>query len=118
MQVEILDGYAALAPWMTPEALAVARRAAHRHGLTGTDLDVAVEAAALVMAARARGQGLPPSDPAHRVAFFPPDTPAETILARLVRVGRALRRSPAVAASLRNLGAGTAEPTAARLTIT
>jgi amino acid transporter len=116
MQVEILDGCAALAPWMSTEVLEVARREARRHGLTGLDLTMAVEAAALAAAARARSQASPPaSAPGQRATFFALDAPAEVTLARLVRVAGALRRSPVVPATLRQVGANaTAAPGSGR----
>jgi amino acid transporter len=110
MQVEILDGYAALAPWMSTEALAVARRAAERYRLTGAELSVAVEAAVLAAAADARRRCLPPVGESGTASLFPGDTPAEATVAWLVRIGRALRRSPVVAATLREVR----EPDASR----
>jgi amino acid transporter len=70
MQVEILDGYAALAPWVSADVLAFAHRTARRSGLSGAELAVSVEAAVLAAAAYARSRGLPPAgEPAAPVSF-------------------------------------------------
>src|SRR5262249_34006813 len=87
MQVEILDGYAALAPWMTAQVRTVAQRQARRHRLTGPEKDAAVEAAVLAAAIRARGRGLAPA-----AADQPILSPPDATLTRLVQVGHALRR--------------------------
>jgi len=108
MQVEILDGYAALAPWMSTRAQRLATVEARRRGLTGTRFAVTVEAAVLGAAIDARGRvpptaGRPASDAVP--ALFPVDTPAVDTLTRLVQVGRALRRSPVVFATRHRLAA-------------
>src|SRR5262249_43717420 len=70
LPVEILDGYVALTPWMSAEALRVARVRAQEEGLTGTGFAVAVDAAVLATALYARRQGLPPAaDPVPRSAL-------------------------------------------------
>jgi amino acid transporter len=98
MQVEILDGYAALAPWMTAQVRAVAEGQVRRYRLTGPEADAAVEAAVLAAAIRARGQ-----DPAPANADQPVLSPPDATLTGLVLVGHALRRSPVVPATLREL---------------
>jgi amino acid transporter len=99
MQVEILDGYAALAPWMTAQVRTVAEGQARRYRLTGPEADAAVEAAVLAVAVRARGRG-----PAPAAGDQPVLSPPDATLTRLVQVGHALRRSPVVPATLRELG--------------
>jgi amino acid transporter len=109
MQVEILDGYATLAPWMSTRVFAAARREAGRRRLNDIDLAVAVEAAVLAAAMRARSASQPPEPLAHKEFLQPDGAPCET-LDRLVRVGRALRRSPVVPATLRTVAATPPEP--------
>jgi amino acid transporter len=111
MQVEILDGYAALAPWMSGRALAIAGEQAQRYRLAGPEADAAAEAAVLAAAVRARSRGVEPEpdgEPVHRAVLQPPDAPVGSTLTRLVQVGHALRRSPVVPATLRLLAV--AEP--------
>jgi amino acid transporter len=111
MQIEILDGYAALAPWMSARALAVAQEQARQHRLAGPAADAAVEAAVLAAAVRARNRGtVPEQDGAsvHRSVLPPPDGPVHATLTRLVRVSQALCHSPVVPATGRHLDA--AEP--------
>ncbi|MFE3179650.1 DUF6545 domain-containing protein [Streptomyces violascens] len=53
--IEIQDGLLALRPYMDPAATETAREAAGRAGLTGSDLQAAVQAAMLDQALRAKG---------------------------------------------------------------
>jgi amino acid transporter len=111
MQVEILDGYAALAPWMSVRAFAAAREQAQRYRLTGPEADAAIEAAVLAAAVRARGRDPvpePDGEPGYGTVLRSPDASVGATLTRLVQVGHALRRSPVVPATLWRLGV--AEP--------
>jgi amino acid transporter len=105
MQVEILDGYAALAPWMSVRDRGIACSQARRLGLTGPEADVAIEAAVLATAIHRRRNPAPePAGEGTARSLVPsPDASAEQTLTRLVRVGRALRRSPVVPTTLRQL---------------
>ncbi|MFD0579879.1 DUF6545 domain-containing protein [Dactylosporangium darangshiense] len=103
MPVEILDAYAVLAPWAPPQAWLVARAEAQRR-CRPADRDVQVEAAVLAVALRARrGPGVAP--PAERSAepLLAADLPPSATIPHLVLVGRALRRSPVVRATLRGV---------------
>ncbi|MGI5239466.1 DUF6545 domain-containing protein [Dactylosporangium sp. CA-139066] len=102
MPVEILDAYAVLAAWAPPEAWRVARAEAGRR-CRPADRPVQVEAAVLAVALRARtGPGAAPAGPPAEPLLPAGLSPSATI-PHLVLVGRALRRSPVVRATLRDV---------------
>jgi amino acid transporter len=106
MPVEILDAYAVLAPWAPPEAWRLAREEAGRR-CRPADRPVQVEAAVLAVALRARtgpGAAAPAEHPAQ--ALLPDGLSPSATIAHLVLVGRALRRSPVVRATLRGVTPG------------
>jgi hypothetical protein len=61
--IEIRDGLLALNPYRDPVVAAEARDRGVRDGLSGSELEAAVEAAVVIAALRARAEGLPPSTP-------------------------------------------------------
>jgi hypothetical protein len=103
MPVEILDAYAVLAPWAPPEAWTLARAEAERR-CRPTDRPLQVEAAVLAVALRARAAAEVPAGRAAQPLLTADLSPSATI-AHLVLVGRALRRSPVVRATLRGVPA-------------
>jgi len=98
MPVEIMDGYAALVPWMSADARTVAGTEADRLRLRGQRRTVAIEAAVLATALRARSVEFPGlgGEP-----LLHNDLAAEMTVGHLARVGRALRRSAVVTRTLR-----------------
>lgn len=69
--IEIRDGWLALRPFMSAGVRNRVGRDACRAGLSGTELDAAVEAATVAAAAEAKRQDRPPADP-----LPPTETPA------------------------------------------
>ncbi|WP_216216547.1 MAB_1171c family putative transporter [Amycolatopsis aidingensis] len=86
--IEIRDGLLILAPYRDQERTAAHRRSAEAAGLTGADLDAAVEAADIAEALRRKQAGLPATgEDARREPAVESDLAAET--AWLTRVARA-----------------------------
>lgn len=90
--LEIRDGQAALRPWVDPESVRQAARAAEAAGLPPRDRDALVVAAALTSALRALDAGEPGRDRDQQVPL--PGLTAEPAEERdhLLRVARAMRR--------------------------
>jgi hypothetical protein len=113
MTVEILDGYAALRPWMSGRVFRQAQVAAREAGLTGDRLAATTEAAVLAAALTYRHRGWPMPADADEVPLLSTDQrPADPVggdhsgaaeqVSRLAQVARAYRSS-AVAAVLAQL---------------
>jgi hypothetical protein len=104
LTVEILDGYAALGPWMTRASTQAASQHAAEHHLDPEARVAATEAAALATATRRKLDGEDPAA-AGSVAIGQASiaTSAAEQVDWLERVALALTTSPAVAATLREL---------------
>jgi hypothetical protein len=98
LTVEILDGCAALAPWMVPEPEAAPE---HLDDIAPDDRDAVVEATALAEAARRKLDGMPGTDRGLTASTRPAGhaSSAAEQVDWLERVSQALETSPAIAAA-------------------
>jgi hypothetical protein len=109
LTIEILDGCALLTPWMTPAAAETAGRHADALRLGAHERAAAIEAAALATAAHRKLEGRPPAtDPADGIPLAPPPgsragTAADQV-AWLEQIAHTMRHSPALSATLHELG--------------
>jgi len=113
LTVEILDGYAALTPWMTPSAARAAERHADARNLDPHRREATVEAFALATAAHRKLAGHPPAaDPTdHSPATRSPRpraTNAADQVAWLEDIARALCHLPPVTTTRHEQGTGPA----------
>jgi hypothetical protein len=103
--VEIRDAQLALRPFQNSRAAAEAADAAFLAGLTRDERDAVIEAAMIVSALGARRNGATPaSGPDVGHGFPEPGNDLESEAGRLLRVSRAVRRSPIVRRAARDRG--------------
>jgi hypothetical protein len=103
--VEIRDAQLALRPFRDGRAAAEAADAALSAGLTQNERDAVIEAAMIVSALGARRNGaVPASSPDAGHGIPEPGNDLESEADRLMRVSRAVRRSPIVRRAAGDLG--------------